>query len=103
MAVTYLLKLISLVVIVEVNSKPRIINLTGEPDFRKVSLHWQVDPEGDVVTGMFRVKFCENQVWGEHFCRQKTVRQKPTAQNFTADILGRAYIDSNQRFHGVLS
>jgi len=88
MAVTYLLKLISLVVIVEVNSKPRIINLTGEPDFRKVSLHWQVDPEGDVVTGMFRVKFCENQVWGEHFCRQKTVRQKPTAGNFTADILG---------------
>jgi len=81
-------KLFSILVIIQVEAKPRIVNLSGEPDFRKVTLRWQVEPDGETVTGMFRVKYCENQVWGQHFCRQKAVRQKPTQENFSADILG---------------
>ena len=76
-----------------VDSKPRIVNLSGEPDFRAVTLRWQVNPDGDTVTGMFRVKYCENQIWGEHYCRYKPVRQKPTQKEFSADILGRVQID----------
>lgn len=88
MAGAAVVRLFSILVIIQVEAKPRIVNLSGEPDFRKVSLRWQVDPDGETVTGMFRVKYCENQVWGQHFCRQKSVRQKPTQGNFSADILG---------------
>jgi len=88
MGVTALVIVTSIVGIVQVNTKPRIVNLTGEPSFRKVALRWQVEPDGELVTGLFDVKYCENQVWGEHFCRHKTVRQKPTADTFSADILG---------------
>eukprot|EP00090_Calanus_glacialis_P026591 TRINITY_DN41837_c0_g1_i1.p1 TRINITY_DN41837_c0_g1~~TRINITY_DN41837_c0_g1_i1.p1 ORF type:complete len:397 (+),score=72.12 TRINITY_DN41837_c0_g1_i1:154-1344(+) len=88
MAGTTGFKLFAILVIIQVEAKPRIVNLSGEPDFRKVTLRWQVDPDGETVTGMFRVKYCENQVWGEHFCRHKSVRQKPTQENFSADILG---------------
>ena len=100
MAGTTGFKLFAILVIIQVEAKPRIVNLSGEPDFRKVTLRWQVDPDGETVTGMFRVKYCENQVWGEHFCRHKSVRQKPTQENFSADILGRAYIDEHLIFCG---
>ena len=81
-----------MLVITQVTGKPRIVNLRGVPDFRKVTLEWQVKPDQDSVTGMFRVKYCENQVWGEHFCRQRAVRQKPTQENFTTDISGRVIL-----------
>jgi len=71
-----------------VNGRPKIVNLTGESDFRKVTLRWQVAPDGDTVTGKFKVKYCENQIWGEHYCRYEAVRQKPTEENFSANILG---------------
>jgi len=80
--------IVFMLVITQVTGKPRIVNLRGVPDFRKVTLEWQVKPDQDSVTGMFRVKYCENQVWGEHFCRQRAVRQKPTQENFTTDISG---------------
>jgi hypothetical protein len=68
--------------------RARMVNLTGEPDFRGVRLKWDVVPDGGTVTGLFKVKYCENQIWGEHYCRYKPVRQKPTQEHFSADILG---------------
>ena len=98
MSVSTCLTLTFLSVIYVINSKPRIVNLIGEPDFRGVTLRWGVAPDGDTVTGRFRVKYCENQIWGEHYCRFKPVRQKPTQEEFSADISGRVYIDEAQRF-----
>jgi len=88
MSVSTCVTLTFLSVIYVINSKPRIVNLSGEPDFRGVTLRWQVAPDGDTVTGRFRVKYCENQIWGEHYCRYKPVKQKPTQEQFSTDILG---------------
>ena len=93
MAVIDLTKLPMLLLVImsyQASGRPRIVNLRGKPDFRKVMLNWELlDPEGEAVTGLFRVKYCENQVWGEHLCRSKVIQQKPTKKQFSTEILGR--------------
>ena len=58
-----------------------LVNFTGTPQFKSVRLQWAELPgdgsrwrgrggAADTVT----VRFCENQIWGEHYCRS-SVRQ----------------------------
>ena len=72
-----------------VAAQPRIINLSGSAAYKKVSLHWAVDNDGEAPTGLFRLKFCENQIWGEHYCQERLLEDNPDKPEFSTDIYGR--------------
>ena len=74
-----------------VAAQPRIINFNGSSEFKRVSLHWAVDNDGHQPTGLFRLKFCENQIWGEHFCQERLLEDNPDSQEFSTDIYGRKH------------
>ncbi|KAF5293117.1 hypothetical protein FQA39_LY13727 [Lamprigera yunnana] len=50
-------------------------NLMGEPDYRKVKLHWESDLEKLPHNG-FQVRFCELQSWGAQRCRNQKVLEQ---------------------------
>ena len=75
-------------------AQPRIINLSGTSDFKRVSLTWALDNEGQQPSGLFRLKFCENQIWGEHYCQERLLEDDPDSQEFSTDIYGRTGLDS---------
>ena len=62
----------------------QLLNFTGTPEFKSVRLQWAERPGGsrwrgrggaaDTVT----VRFCENQIWGEHYCRSSTLELELT-------------------------
>ncbi|XP_044267138.1 uncharacterized protein LOC123012956 [Tribolium madens] len=49
-----------------------IKNLAGEPDYRQVRLHWEVDDDSQ---SEFQVRYCELQTWGAHRCRTQMVNE----------------------------
>merc|ERR1711936_494127 len=67
---------------------PRIVNLRGRPEYKKVSLSWGVDSGGQAPSGLFRLRFCENQIWGEHYCQERLLEDSQNKQNFSTDIYG---------------
>ena len=71
---------------------PRIINFNGTSQFKRVSLHWAVDSDGQQPTGLFRLKFCENQIWGEHYCQERLLEDNPDSAEFSTDIYGRTVL-----------
>ena len=71
-----------------VQAQPRIVNLRGRPEYKKVSLSWGVEDEGGSPSGVFRLRFCENQIWGEHYCQERLLEKSPGRQNFSTDIYG---------------
>ena len=81
--------LASLLVLPLVAAQPRIINFSGSSDFKKVSLHWALDNDGEPPSGLFRLKFCENQIWGEHYCQERLLEDNPDSRQFSTDIYGR--------------
>ena len=72
-----------------VAAQPRIINFSGTSEFKRVSLNWAVDNDGQEPTGLFRLKFCENQIWGEHYCQERLLEDNPDRPEFSTDIYGR--------------
>ncbi|CAH1109093.1 unnamed protein product [Psylliodes chrysocephalus] len=49
-----------------------IKNLMGEPDYRQVRLHWEVD-SSKTTPGGFSIRYCELQTWGFQRCRVQQV------------------------------
>ncbi|CAH1985972.1 unnamed protein product [Acanthoscelides obtectus] len=86
-----------MLVAVSVADQAVVRNLMGEPDYRQVRLHWEVDGEALPKNG-FTVRFCELQTWGAQRCRNQSVKQTVAEQNsvdkdedfkvFSADIKG---------------
>ena len=67
----------------------QITDFDGNSEFKKVTLNWQVSPNKQVPE-TFKIKFCENQIWGEHFCREQIVKNKQKNTNkFSTKIFGR--------------
>ncbi|XP_017778133.1 PREDICTED: uncharacterized protein LOC108563847 [Nicrophorus vespilloides] len=48
-------------------------NLVGEPDYRKVRLHWETDSK--VGGDGFQVRYCEVQSWGPQRCKTQIVEK----------------------------
>lgn len=44
----------------------------GEPDYRQVRLHWEVD-SSKTTPGGFSIRYCELQTWGFQRCRVQQV------------------------------
>ena len=78
-----------------VAAQPRIINLSGSAAYKKVSLHWAVDNDGEPANGLFTLKFCENQIWGEHYCQERLLEYNPHKEKFSTDIYGRDHIHNS--------
>lgn len=70
------------------SAKPRLVSFKGSPDFKKVTLNWQVDSVKQLPSTTFKIKFCENQIWGEHFCREQLIEDIPTKNTFSTEIHG---------------
>uniref|UniRef100_A0A6P7FFK0 Uncharacterized protein LOC114329590 n=1 Tax=Diabrotica virgifera virgifera TaxID=50390 RepID=A0A6P7FFK0_DIAVI len=49
-----------------------IKNLMGEPDYRQVRLHWEVDSSKTIPNG-FNVRYCELQTWGTQRCKVQNI------------------------------
>ncbi|KAF5298390.1 hypothetical protein FQR65_LT01168 [Abscondita terminalis] len=47
----------------------------GEPDYRKVKLHWETDLNGLPQNG-YHVRYCELQTWGFQRCRSQKVSEQ---------------------------
>ena len=61
----------------------------GEAEFKKVTLSWTLDPSTQLQkSSVFRIKFCENQIWGEHYCREQAVRGPRAHKSFSTKIHG---------------
>ena len=66
----------------------KILSFDGTPDFKTVTLNWKSDTKDPSYT----IKFCENQIWGEHFCREQRVTQRPNTDNVVStDIHGKLH------------
>lgn len=69
----FIVSLFTLIGAVYTNT-PDVRNLIGEPDYRSVRLHWEVDPKTvNFTTNAFQVRFCELQTWGAQRCRTQPV------------------------------
>ena len=66
----------------------RITDFDGNSEFKKVTLNWQVSSD-EKLPETFKIKFCENQIWGEHFCREQLVKNRPKNHKFSTKIFGR--------------
>ncbi|KAK5646609.1 hypothetical protein RI129_005073 [Pyrocoelia pectoralis] len=64
-------------------------NLMGEPDYRKIRLHWESDSKHLPLNG-FHVRFCELQTWGFQRCRNQKVSE-PDDNSITTDDGFRSY------------
>ncbi|KAJ3633985.1 hypothetical protein MTP99_010897 [Tenebrio molitor] len=68
-----------------------IKNLSGEPDYRQVRLHWEVDDDSQ---SDFQIRYCELQTWGAQRCRTQSVTGseendvEDDAKIYTADVKG---------------
>lgn len=61
----------------------------GEAEFKKVTLLWTLDPSSQLQkSSVFRIKFCENQIWGEHYCREQEVQGSRAQRSFSTKIHG---------------
>ena len=66
-----------------------IRSFRGEAEFKKVTLQWTLDPSSQLQkSSMFRIKFCENQIWGEHYCREQEVKGSRAQKSFSTNIHG---------------
>ncbi|KAK4880412.1 hypothetical protein RN001_008558 [Aquatica leii] len=68
------------------NNVSAVRNLMGEPDYRKVRLHWETELNGIPQNG-YQVRFCELQTWGMQRCRNQKVTEQednnlPREDNF---------------------
>ncbi|RZC37023.1 uncharacterized protein BDFB_006031, partial [Asbolus verrucosus] len=67
-----------------------IKNLSGEPDYRQVRLHWETDDS----PADFQIRYCELQTWGAQRCRTQTVTDsvendvEDRARVYSADVKG---------------
>ncbi|XP_063902376.1 uncharacterized protein LOC135122053 [Zophobas morio] len=70
-----------------------IKNLAGEPDYRKVRLHWEAHDQGDSQPE-FQIRYCELQTWGAQRCRTQLVTEAEEneiddqVKIYTADVKG---------------
>lgn len=72
-----------------------IKNLMGEPDYRQVRLHWEIESSTLVANG-FNVRYCEIQTWGSQRCKvqnipdfsENTLDKEEDIKTFNADIKG---------------
>jgi len=62
-------------------------DVKAEPGFKDILLGWQDRSTGD-GSGVFKIKYCENQIWGEHFCRRKLIRPNPQANIYSYKLKG---------------
>lgn len=71
---------------------PGIRNLVGEPDYRQVRLHWEV--EDDPHETQYQIRYCELQTWGTQRCRTLTAPQpeenevEDNAKMYSAEVKG---------------
>ena len=80
-----------------------ISSYKGEAEFKKVTLQWTLDPSSQLQKSdsVFRIKFCENQIWGEHYCREQEVQGSRAQKSFSTKIHGKlttTEINAEQRF-----
>jgi len=80
------------------SAKPRLVSFKGSPDFKKVTLNWQVDSVKQLPSTTFKIKFCENQIWGEHFCREQLIEEIPT-RNFFSTVIHGLKMSTNYSFY----
>ncbi|KAF2903298.1 hypothetical protein ILUMI_02887 [Ignelater luminosus] len=59
-------------------------NLIGEPDYRKIKLHWETDAEC-VPSNGFQVRCCELQSWGVQRCRTQDVPEPQDSNTISED------------------
>lgn len=59
-------------------------NLIGEPDYRKIKLHWESDAECVPPNG-FQVRCCELQSWGVQRCRTQDVPEPQDSNAISED------------------
>lgn len=63
-------------------------NLIGEPDYRKVQLHWETDKFNVPAPANFQIRYCELQSWGSQRCRTKLVDDQMNGEGAGMDIDG---------------
>ena len=88
-----LFKLVSLsIVLLQTSlSKAKVTNFTGSSSFKTVKLTWEVSDNRKYRNGdKYKIKFCENQIWGENFCREQLVQDKPKNNIYSTNIYGMA-------------
>jgi len=61
-----------------------ITGFSAEPDFRNLELSWSADNE--IRPTDFIIKYCENQIWGEHHCRRIVVKGQPSGSAYNKKI-----------------
>ena len=68
----------------------------GKAEFKKVTLLWTLDPSSQLQkSSVFRIKFCENQIWGEHYCREQEVPGSRAQKSFSTKIHGELWNNGN--------
>jgi hypothetical protein len=63
---------------------PELYDLTGQPDFRDVTLQWR---SNDPNARGFRIDYCEMQPWGRKMCRRKVMVSDRTIYKAYVDIV----------------
>ncbi|CAH1133679.1 unnamed protein product [Ceutorhynchus assimilis] len=58
-----------------------IKNFIGEPDYRQVRLHWEIEKSALPKNG-YNVRYCELQTWGQQRCRLQLVNNTAVEKNF---------------------
>lgn len=58
-----------------------IKNFMGEPDYRQVRLHWEIESSSVPKIG-YNVRYCELQSWGQQRCRLQPVNNTLEEKNF---------------------
>ena len=90
----------ALLVISQVSSRVSgqgIRSYRGEAEFKKVTLSWTLDPSSQLQKSSgFRIKFCENQIWGEHYCREQEVPGSRAQRSFSTKIHGEPTDNGNR-------
>lgn len=72
-------------------SKAKVTNFTGSSSFKTVTLQWEVnDIRKYRNADKYKIKFCENQIWGENFCREQLIEDKPRNNIYSTKIYGMA-------------
>lgn len=72
----------------QAKSKSYVKNLIGEPDYRKVQLHWETDKFNVPAPANFQIRYCELQSWGSQRCRTKLVDDQMNGEGAGMDIDG---------------
>ena len=74
----------------------------GEAEFKKVTLLWTLDSSSQLQkSSEFRIKFCENQIWGEHYCREQEVQGSRAQRSFSTKIHGEPRNNGNNSFERI--